>query len=133
MPLLHGKEILKILVVEDDQICRLAETMLLKKHHHHVDMATSGQEAVKKAAETTYDLILMDVGLPDMDGCETTKRIRALGNNGQGTLIVGLTAHVFPEHKKQCVAAGMNTVLFKPFSMKNFVQLLTLYGMQPAK
>ncbi|OGT22532.1 MAG: hypothetical protein A3C55_02250 [Gammaproteobacteria bacterium RIFCSPHIGHO2_02_FULL_42_13] len=129
MLVLHRNKNLKILVVDDDEICRLVTEKMLKKLHHDVETAASGGEVLRKLHAMTYDFILMDIGLPDIDGCEVTRRVRALENNGQHAIIVGLTAHVFPEYKQKCVDAGMDTVLFKPFSMNDFSHLLTAYNM----
>ena len=111
------KEGLDVLLVEDDALCQRVAQLMLADLKHQVDTASTGEEATSKLNKK-YDLILMDIGLPDTDGITLAKDIRLQNGVNKDTLIIALTAHVSTQHKKQFLDAGMNAVLFKPFSAK---------------
>jgi two-component system aerobic respiration control sensor histidine kinase ArcB len=104
-----------ILLVEDQIISAKIVISLLEGLNCNVDLAENGKIAVQKAQENKYDLIFMDIGLPDIDGYEVTKRIRLFElNKGKAIPIIALTAHVDDENKQRCIEVGMNAVLTKP-------------------
>ncbi|HNC67732.1 MAG TPA: response regulator, partial [Thauera aminoaromatica] len=88
-------------------------TFLLDSLGHPVDSAEDGVQAVALAAETAYDLILMDVQMPHMDGLEATRRIRALPQHAR-TTIIPITANAFDSDRQACLDAGMNDFVSKP-------------------
>ena len=104
---------LRVLVVDDiDSNRRLAQA-LLRRFGHISDAATSGLEAVEMAMTGRYDVILMDVQMPDVDGMEATRRIRA--RLGAAPLrIIAATANAVPGDRERCLAAGMDDYLSKP-------------------
>lgn len=104
---------LKILLVEDEQIAMLVNRNMLKNLGYIADTAVNGREAIEKAA-TGYDLIFMDVGLPDISGIEATKEIRRNESTEKKAKIVALTGYAQEEIHAQCREAGMNGVLLKP-------------------
>ncbi|MES2656605.1 MAG: response regulator [Bacteroidota bacterium] len=108
---------LKILVVEDNQINQILAKQLLTKWQIEVDMADNGLIALEKLKLKNYDLILMDLQMPEMDGYETTIAIRSGQINGidKNIPVIALTADAFAETKKQALLTGMNDFVTKPF------------------
>lgn len=103
---------LKILVVEDNAVNRLLMEKSLARMGHETSMATDGRQAVDQAAEDRFDVILMDLQMPEMDGFEASRRIMQQSENR--AWILGLTASATAETVEQCEAAGMRAVLSKP-------------------
>ena len=103
----------RILVAEDDFINQEVAGALLESHGVVAEMADNGAEAVRKVAEKHYDLILMDVHMPEMDGLQATVKIRQTAA-GAGIPIIAMTASAFAEDRLHCISAGMNDFLAKP-------------------
>lgn len=105
----------KVLVVEDQAIASMVVKNLLSSLDCQADVAPDGKIAVQLAQENTYDLIFMDIGLPDIDGYEVTRRIRLYElNKGTYVPIIALTAHIDEKNKQRCLEVGMNAILSKP-------------------
>lgn len=107
---------LRVLVVEDNPINRFVVRHLLADDGHAVDEAVNGAEGVALAAAARYDLILMDIGMPEMDGVAATRAIRAGDGASRAAPIVALTAHALSEDLPRFAAAGMAGTLVKPLS-----------------
>ena len=104
---------MQILVVDDQSINRLLFEKMVNALGHQADQADSGQVAVRMARAERYDLILMDISMPEMDGIEATRHIRAEGASRQSP-IVGFTANLQPADHARALAAGMREILYKP-------------------
>lgn len=109
-------EKMHVLLVEDTPIAARMAYILLEPFGCEIDHADDGAKAVELCAKKRYDLILMDVGLPTMDGFEATRRIRAYENGQSATPIIGVTAHTESSYKQEAVAAGMNACFTKPLT-----------------
>lgn len=105
-----------ILVVDDNATNRMIAGKILEQLGAAVTMAESGAEAIDLARINVFDLILMDIQMPDMDGVETTRRLRRDGVVSAQTPILALTANVFDEQRRTYMAAGMDGVVAKPIS-----------------
>jgi CheY-like chemotaxis protein len=110
-----------VLLVEDDPINREVALGLLEDVGLHVDVAHDGAEAVARAGQVRYDLVLMDVQMPVMDGYEATRRILELAPE---LPVVGQTAHALDEDRDRCLAAGMSDHIAKPIDAVVLVKLI---------
>jgi CheY-like chemotaxis protein len=106
---------LDVLLVEDNAVNEIIATRLLQKRGHLVTVAHNGREALTAVEHHAFDLALMDVQMPEMDGLEATCEIRRLELTSHRHLrIVAMTAHAMVGDKERCVAAGMDAYLSKP-------------------
>ena len=117
-------EALDILLVEDNEINRLVARDMLARDGHRVEEAHDGREGVGMAARRRYDIILMDISMPEMDGTEATQAIRLGDGPNRDTPIIALTAHALSEDIERFKAAGINDVMAKPLSMKGLHRIL---------
>jgi two-component system sensor histidine kinase BarA len=106
--------VMRVLVVDDNEINRNLSSILMTGYGVEVDQADSAYSALEKVERNKYDLILMDVHMPRMDGIEATREIRGLGKLNQDTPIVALTADIVADRRKHFLEAGMNDYLAKP-------------------
>jgi TMAO reductase system sensor TorS len=113
-----------ILVAEDNQVNRLFIDTLLKKQGHRVDFAENGVEALEAVQREQFDLVLMDVQMPEMDGLMATRRIRALPAPLSQIPIIALTANAMQVHRDECFEAGMDGFLSKPVEPKKLLAAL---------
>jgi PAS domain S-box-containing protein len=109
----------RLLLVEDNHANRMVASNFLRKMGATVDFAQNGEEAVQLASEQQYDIILMDLQMPVMDGYEATRCIRAMGGHHTGVPIIALTADVVADVRQRAKEAGMNDYLSKPFVPEN--------------
>ncbi len=105
---------LAILVAEDHEINALLVRKMLESAGHRVTVARDGFEAVRCAAASRFDAILMDISMPRLDGVEATRLIRTASGASRDTPVIGLTAHAFSEERRAFLSAGMQECLVKP-------------------
>jgi PAS domain S-box-containing protein len=110
----------RILLAEDDAMIQELITLVLAQRGWHAESAATGLEAIEKWEKGGFDIVLMDLQMPDMDGLEATQAIRGREIEvGRRTCIIGLTAHARIEIRNDCLRAGMNEVLTKPVQMRD--------------
>lgn len=119
---------LDILVVEDNEINRLVMREMLESANHTITEANDGVEGVECALAHTYDLILMDISMPRLDGVEATRRIRSSGCGSCRTPIVAVTANALSHEAAKFREAGMDETITKPLSRKSLGRALALAG-----
>jgi CheY-like chemotaxis protein len=112
--LAEDAEPIHILLAEDNEVNRMLVSRMLAKAGHRIDEVEDGAQAVQAAQRRVYDLVLMDMQMPVMDGPEATAEIRAMGGERAEMPIVALTADAIPEHRTAYLAAGLDDVLLKP-------------------
>jgi len=119
---------LRVLLVEDNAVNRLLATRLLEKRGHRVAVATNGREALDALENESYDLIFMDVQMPEIDGIEATVAIREREKaNGNHQPIIALTAHAMKGDEERCLNAGMDGYLSKPIRPQELDEILEKY------
>ena len=124
---------LKILLAEDNKINQKVATKTLEAFGHKVDVVENGLEAIEKVKENEYDLIMMDLEMPEMDGIEATRVIREMesgnllsGSNRKRLKIVALTAHSSTEDRARCQEIGMDDYISKPFRQSEIARALNI-------
>ncbi|CAK0745944.1 hypothetical protein CCP3SC5AM1_1310003 [Gammaproteobacteria bacterium] len=116
---------IRILLVEDNQINQIVAMAMLKKQGFSADAVANGLEAIKSLEEIFYDLVLMDCQMPEMDGFEATRAIRASVTVRNPQIpIIAMTANVLKGDREKCFDAGMNDYLSKPVNPKDFHNML---------
>jgi CheY-like chemotaxis protein/nitrogen-specific signal transduction histidine kinase len=114
----------RVLVAEDMVVNQMVARGLLEARGHHVDVAADGAEAIAKVEANAYDLILMDMQMPRMDGLEATRLIRARGGELADIPIIAMTANAFGSDQNACLAAGMNDFVAKPVNAESLYEAL---------
>jgi signal transduction histidine kinase/DNA-binding response OmpR family regulator len=115
---------LQILVVEDNQVNQKIALLTLQKLGYHADVATNGVEALHALRRQSYDVVLMDVQMPIMDGLTTTHCIRQEWTESQRPRIIAMTANVLEGDRDKCLAAGMDDYISKPICLDELIQAL---------
>jgi CheY-like chemotaxis protein len=120
-----GPRSLRILVAEDNEVNQLIAARFLESRGHQVVVAANGLEAVAAVQREPFDLVLMDVQMPDLDGLDATKQIREW-ERGKGTRlpIVAMTAYAMKGDRESCLAAGMDDYLTKPIEAGNLFSVI---------
>ncbi len=119
----ENRPALNILVAEDNRVNQLLAVRLLENRGHKVTIAEDGKAAVALSASKSFDLILMDVQMPELDGLEATSMIRAREQSSGGHIpIIAMTAHAMVGDRERCLAAGMDAYTSKPLQFKDLFQ-----------
>src|SRR2546421_4108744 len=128
----ESRHSLRILLAEDNVVNQQVATAMLLKRGHQVDVAANGREAVEAVTRERYDLVLMDIQMPEMDGSEATRHIRARPQGG--TLpIIALTAHALSGERERCLERGMTGYLAKPFKAHELFAVVEGHGADGAE
>ena len=127
----ESRHALRILLAEDNLVNQQVATAMLLKRGHQVDVVSNGREAVDAVAAEGYDVILMDIQMPEMDGFEATEKIRALAQ-GRTLPIIALTAHALSGERERCLERGMSGYLAKPFKAHDLFAAVEGRGAHPA-
>jgi len=123
---------IKVLVVDDDELNQRMMHLILSREGHYVHVAVNGLDAVQAVESHNFDIILMDLQMPMMDGVEASRRIRESGDGGKNAYIVALTASYLPEKGQELFEAGIDNYIAKPFDVEHLRQMLE-YGLDRRK
>jgi len=130
---MRSQRALNILLAEDNKINQKVAMKTLESFGHRVDVVENGAEAVKKFKEKDYDLIMMDLEMPEMDGIEATRQIRKLEKefeqkdiSRKRVKIIALTAHSTLDDKQRCISIGMDDYMSKPFRQAEIARVLNI-------
>ncbi len=114
---------LRVLLAEDMRTNQKLVEHVLGKRGHTVELAENGRAALERIRETDYDVVLMDVQMPELDGFRATAAVRQMANRRKARLpIIGLTAHAMKGDREQCLAAGMDGYIAKPIDTKDLLE-----------
>jgi CheY-like chemotaxis protein len=120
---------LRILLAEDNRINQMVAVRALRRAGHEVVLAENGRDAVEACCGSEFDVVLMDVQMPDMDGLEATREIRSRGNR---TAIMALTACAMKGDRERCLDAGMDGYFTKPVQIPELLEWLAVHARQAA-
>jgi signal transduction histidine kinase/ligand-binding sensor domain-containing protein/CheY-like chemotaxis protein len=129
----NSKAAMKILLAEDNPVNQKLAQRAIEKMGHSITVAANGVCALEACTRERFDLILMDLQMPDMDGFESTARIReAERESGRHTPIVAMTAHAMHGDRDQCIRAGMDDYISKPVDLHALARIIERYGAHEA-
>jgi CheY-like chemotaxis protein len=115
---------LRILLAEDNLVNQKLALRLLSQMGYRADVAANGLEVIESVERQTYDVVLMDVQMPEMDGLEASRRITQRWRADQRPRIVAMTANAMQGDRDECIAAGMDDYVTKPIRVEALVQAL---------
>lgn len=120
----ENKLSLKILVADDDDLSRRLMRVILTHEGHRVEVAANGLEALEAVKKNQFDIVFMDLHMPDMDGMEASRQIRDWESGDSHTFIVALTASYLPEIGQALFDSGIDNYISKPFEVEQIQKLL---------
>ncbi|MBU0560572.1 MAG: response regulator [Bacteroidetes bacterium] len=112
----------RLLLVEDNPISQKLEIRILNSAGYNVDAVSDGYQAIEAVKKNIYDLVLMDIEMPNLDGLSATQKIRELDNPAKNIPIIAVTAHSSMKDREKCLAVGMNDYIAKPINI-NFMKM----------
>jgi CheY-like chemotaxis protein len=123
---------LRILLADDNPVnCRIA-VLMLEKAGHQIDVVNDGAEAIAAVCGKAYDLVLMDVQMPGVDGLEATRRIRALPSEQAAVPVIAITANAMQGDDQRCFDAGMDDYISKPIDRARLLGKVIQWGYRAA-
>jgi CheY-like chemotaxis protein len=128
IPRIADRHPLRVLLAEDNPMNQKLVVRLLEKMGYKADLAQDGLQVLEALGNQPYDLILMDVQMPELDGLEVTRRIRAALPEDSRPRIVAMTASALPADREACRQAGMDDYLAKPIKVEELVAILAASG-----
>jgi CheY-like chemotaxis protein len=129
----EGHRSLRVLLAEDNAVNQVLASRLLEKHGHTVVVASNGRKALEALERQKFDLVVMDVSMPEMDGFETAAAIRAReGETGSHIPIIAMTAHAMKGDRERCLAAGMDAYVSKPVQARELFEAIETLPLAPA-
>jgi CheY-like chemotaxis protein len=132
-PGLAARHPLRILLAEDNVVNQKLALRLLQQMGYRADVASNGIEVIESIERQPYDVVLMDVQMPEMDGLEASRRITAKRRPGERPRIVAMTANAMAGDREECLAAGMDDYVTKPIRVDELVTALTRTEPRKAK
>jgi signal transduction histidine kinase/DNA-binding response OmpR family regulator len=123
---------LRILLAEDNRVNQKVALKILERMGYRADVAANGREVLEALERQSYDIILMDVQMPEMDGLEASRHICARWSRAERPQIIALTANAMQEDREECLAAGMDDFLIKPLVTEALVNALERCSREPA-
>ncbi len=114
-----------VLLAENDESNRKVTALMLKRLGYSTDIVTNGKEVLQALKHRSYDIILMNVRMPEVDGFEATRKIREHCPANVQPTIIALTAYILPNSKERCLEAGMNDFMAKPVKISDMAAMLS--------
>jgi CheY-like chemotaxis protein len=120
--------VLRILLAEDNPVNQMVMSKMLNKLGYQADVAANGKKVLHSLELQPYDIILMDVQMPEMDGFEAARAIRKLWASADQPKIIAITAYALEGDREKCIAAGMDEYISKPVKLEELRSILASYG-----
>lgn len=131
-PIVSQKGKLRILLAEDNKVNQEVAVSMLSKHGYEVNIANNGREAVEAVLNKNFDIVLMDVQMPVMNGYEATQTIRQIEKSSKRKIqVIGLTANAMAGDREKCTEAGMDDYITKPVKMKDLIETIARISTRP--
>ena len=118
---------LKVLVTEDEAINRMYISTILQRNGWEIDEAADGVEAIELIEKNDYDVVLMDISMPRLNGIDAAIKIREDEKDDRHLPLIALTAHAFPADRKKFLEAGMDDVVVKPLNEETLIEVIAKY------
>ena len=124
---------LRILLAEDDEINQMLAHRMFGRLGYEITVARNGLEALEMVRQGDFDMVFMDVQMPELDGIETSKRIRSQPDHNQELTIIAMTGNALSGDREICLAAGMNDYIAKPYKIRTIMEVIEKHGRRPIK